>query len=657
MQSLDSKNNNLLKWIIFLPVIGVLVTSFTLTNIYINSINSAYENEVLELEKNYLKTVKQKIKNRINNISNTIDRNYDYQVQESKQTVKHFVNLGHSIIETIYENNKHKTKEQIYKTINNQMKNIRFFDNHSGYFFIYDAKNAISISLPATPSLVGKSLRNLKDKNNKSLFYSYKKVMEKDGEGFDTWYWNKPSSILKTKKIGYVKLFEPLNIVVGTALYEEDIKQTISKHVVKIIEELKFQDDGYIFIIDNKGKSISHKNKKILNIPLEKLSPTTQKNVKGIMDKLNNKNETFIEYTQDKKILDNIGTSKKISYIQYNQKLNWIIGTGLYTDNLNTKIKEKKQALEQRQNDNTNLIVFISITLSFIIVLILMSISKKIQNTILYYSNELNSKNAELKILNTNLEEKINKQVKTQREKDLFFNQQSKLIAMGEMLGNIAHQWRQPLSAICTVASGIQMRKKMDIITDEQIHKDLDNIINSTEVLSQTIDDFREFHSNKKEKVEFEIQDAIEKVLNLISANLKSKDISVQKEIQNIKCSSYQNELVQVLLNIINNAKDALLEIEIPKYIFIQTKEKDGNLIIEIYDNAGGINKDIIERVFEPYFTTKFKSKGTGIGLYMSKNIIENSLKGTMKVENYSFEYKDNNYTGAKFTLALPIKD
>jgi len=655
MTNLDSKNNNLLKWIIFLPVIGVLITSFSLTNIYINSINKTYEHEVIEMEKSYTKKVKSEIKNRINNISNTIDKNYNFQSNESKQIVKHFVNLGHSIVNTIYENNKHKTKEQIYKIINTQMKDIRFFDNKSGYFFIYNAKNAISISLPAAPSLVGKSLINVKDKNDKNLFYSYQKVMEKNGQGFDTWYWNKPNSKIKSKKIGYVKIFEPLNIVIGTAIYEEDIQQTIAKNVIKIIEELKFQDDGYIFVIDKKGTSLSHKNQKIVGIPLNKLSSTTQKNVTYIRDKLKGKKETFIEYIQDKKIFDENRISKKISYIQYNKNLEWIIGTGLYTDNLNKQIKEKKLALEQRLNDNINLIILISVILSLIIVLILMSISKKIKNTILYYSRELNNKNNELKLLNTNLEEKINKQVSILREKDLFFNQQAKLISMGEMLGNIAHQWRQPLSAICTVASGIQMRKKMDIITDEQIHNDLNNIINSTEVLSQTIDDFREFHSNKKEKVEFEIQNAIDKVLNLILANLKSKDIAVHKEIQNIKCTSYKNELVQVLLNIINNAKDALVEVEEDKYIFINTQQKNNNLLIEIYDNAGGIKEDIIQRVFEPYFTTKFKSKGTGIGLYMSKNIMENSLKGTMSVENYSFIYEKNSYTGAKFTLVLPI--
>lgn len=314
MKSLYS--SNLLKWIIFLPVIGVLITSFILTNIYINSIYKAYEYEVSELEKNYIKTLKKKIKSRINNVSNIIDKNYNYQLEESKYIVKHFVNLGHSILTTIYENNKNKSKKELYKIINDNMKDIRFFNDNSGYFFIYDAKDAISISLPATPSFVGKSLINLEDKNKKNLFNSYKQVMKKNNEGFDTWYWNKPNNTIKMKKIGYVKLFEPLNIVIGTAVYEDDLKQLISKNIVKIIEDLEFQDDGYVFIIDKKGTSISHKNKNIIGVPLEQLYPTIQKNVTSIVEKAIKEKETFIEYTQDEKLFDSFLPSKK--YLLFN---------------------------------------------------------------------------------------------------------------------------------------------------------------------------------------------------------------------------------------------------------------------------------------------------------------------------------------------------
>jgi len=650
-------NGRLFNWIVFLPVIGILITSFALTNFYISSMYKIYELEVSELEKNHLNNLKERIKNRINNVSITIDNNYNFQLNESKQIARHYVNLGHSLLNTIYENNKHKSTEEIYKIINNKMKNIRFFDKNSGYFFIYDAKDAISISLPVNPEFVGKSLINLEDKNKKNLFYSYKKVIEKNSEGFDTWYWKKPNTEISSKKIGYVKLFKPLNIVIGTGIYEDDIKNLISHNTINIIDKLKFQDNAYIFILDKKGTPLLHKNKDIENVPLLKLSQTIQKNVTNILNEAKSKKSTFIEYKQDEKLFLDFKVSKKISYVQYINKLDWVIGTGLYTDDLNFKIKEKKLLLESRLSENINLIIVISIALSLIIVLIIMFLSRKIKKTLMYYSDELNSKNNELKKMNNNLEETINKQVKILREKDLVLNQQSKLVAVGEMLGNIAHQWRQPLSAISTLASGMRVRKEYNLITEEEIDKDLNNIVITTQVLSQTIDDFRGFYSQNKEKVEFEIAGAIDQVLNLVLANLKSKNIFVEKDIQNIQCYSFKNELIQVLLNIINNAKDALLEVDTIRYIFISARQIDEHVVIEIYDNAGGIQVDVIEQIFEPYFTTKKKSKGTGIGLYMSKNIIETSLKGKIAVENFTFKYKENLYHGAKFILTIPIQN
>jgi len=649
-------NTNIFNWIVLLPVIGIVITSFTLTNIYINSINKTYEYEVLELEKNHLNNVKEKIKNRINNVSNTINKNYQFQLNESKQIARHYVNLGHSILNTIYESNKHKSKEEIYKIINDQMKDIRFFDNESGYFFIYDAEDAISISLPATPSFVGKSLINLEDKNKKNLFNSYKNVMKETNEGFDSWYWNKPNSEIKSKKIGYVKLFKPLNIVIGTAIYEDDIKDLISKNTIKTIKELKFQDNAYIFVLNKNGTPLLHKNKKIINVPLDKLSNIIQKNVTNILNQAHLKKSTFIEYKQDEKLFTDFKVSKKISYVQHISQLDWVIGTGLYTDDLNLKIKEKKLSLEKRLEESINLIIIISICISLCILFIVMFLSKNIKKTLLYYSKELNSKNNELKKMNLNLEETITKQVNILRQKDLILNQQSKFVAVGEMFGNIAHQWRQPLSAISTLASGMRVRKEFNLISEEEIDKDLKNIVTTTQVLSQTIDDFRDFYSHNKEKVEFEIENPIEQVLNLVLSNLKSKNIIVEKNIQKIKCHSYKNELVQVLLNIINNAKDALLKVDTLRYIFIDTKQLNDDIIIEIYDSAGGIDENIIDKIFEPYFTTKEKSQGTGIGLYMSKNIIETSLNAKISVENFSFTYKENTYKGAKFILTIPMR-
>jgi len=242
--------------------------------------------------------------------------------------------------------------------------------------------------------------------------------------------------------------------------------------------------------------------------------------------------------------------------------------------------------------------------------------------------------------------------------KDKLFFQQSKMAAMGEMLGNIAHQWRQPLSAISTAATGTKLQKEMNVLSDSDFDYAMDLINNSTQYLSHTIDDFRSFFDVKNSKEsKFFILDSIEKVLNLLSSQFVSKEIEIIKKIQNVAIVSLENELIQVLLNILNNSKDALVKLkDEEKLLFINTYVKDKKLIIEIKDNARGIKEELLEKIFEPYFTTKHKSQGTGIGLYMSQDIIRNHLDGEILVENEIYEYKGMKYKGAKFTIIINIK-
>jgi len=647
------KDTKIIKWIVLLPIIAVLLTSFLLTNLFINSKLNSYEKDIKRLEQNHISHIKGKIKSRVLNISNLLDNTYKNQIDEAKNNIKNFIYLGYSILSTIYEENKSKPKEEIFKIINERMKNIRFFENNSGYFFIYDLDSAISISLPSSPSFVGKSVRNLTDKNGKNLYDSYAKIIKKNNEGFDTWLWNKPNSDKKTEKLGFIKRFEPLNIVIGTAVYMDDIKKYTGKEVIQTVENLKFEDDSYIFISDMKGTSLSHKSKSIINLPLEELSKKVQNTVRAILEKIKTENEGFIEYIQDEKLFEGFIPSKKISYVKHNKTLNWIIGNGLYTNDLNKEIKIKRDQLEEKLYDDIELIIIISFIVSVVIIILLLLLSKKIKQTLLFYSNSLEEKNLELEQLNLNLEKKVNNQVDEMRKKDLILNQQSKLAALGEVLGNIAHQWRQPLSAISTLASGIRIQKELGLIDDKKLDDDLVNIVSTTKMLSNTIDDFRNFYSVEKEKSDFEVETVIKQAIGLVMANLKNLDINIIEKIEKTKIHSYPNELIQVILNLINNSKDVLKDKK-DKYIFINSFSNSKDIVIEILDNGDGIKDDILTRVFEPYFTTKFKSQGTGIGLYMSKNIVENSLNGSIEVENYVYEYENKKFKGAKFILKLP---
>ena len=265
-------------------------------------------------------------------------------------------------------------------------------------------------------------------------------------------------------------------------------------------------------------------------------------------------------------------------------------------------------------------------------------------------------KTQKLNEINKNLESLVEKKSQELLQKENILNHQSKMAAMGEMIENIAHQWRQPLSVISTVATGAKLKKELGLLNDDEFYETMNIINNSSQHLSNTIDDFRNFFNNDKEVVLFDITIPIEKVLYLISTKLKNRNITVIKNCKEIFVTGLENEFIQVILNIMNNAMDAFENKNNDnKFILIDAYNNDKDVIIKIKDNTGGIEKNIIDRVFEPYFTTKHKSQGTGIGLYMSLEIIKKHMNGNLIVSNEEFTYEDILCSGAQFTIELPV--
>ena len=255
--------------------------------------------------------------------------------------------------------------------------------------------------------------------------------------------------------------------------------------------------------------------------------------------------------------------------------------------------------------------------------------------------------------LNKQLNKRVKEEIEKNSEQEKMLSQQAKMAAMGEMIGNIAHQWRQPLTTISIVATGMKFQKDMDLLSDEEFEHSVESIRNSTQFLSDTIDDFRNFFKSNQVLALTNIRQVFEKSFDLFGLKFTNKDIVVIETIDDVEIRTYQNELIQVIINILNNAKDAFEEME-EKYIFIDAKMKNENLIITLKDNAGGINKEILSRIFEPYFTTKHKSQGTGIGLYMSEQIITKHMNGQIKAQNVEYEYNNKSYKGAQFTIVIP---
>jgi len=239
-------------------------------------------------------------------------------------------------------------------------------------------------------------------------------------------------------------------------------------------------------------------------------------------------------------------------------------------------------------------------------------------------------------VLKESFESRVNKSVQELKQKEKLLYEQSRLAQMGEMISMIAHQWRQPLNAISATSSALQLRAKLDKLDQDFVIEMTDNISIYSQHLSDTIDDFRNFFKPNKEKDKVSFTEIIDAVVKIIDLSLKNHNIELVKELNcedNFK--SYANELKQVVLNLVKNAEDILIENEVENpYIKITTKTHGNKFVLEVSDNGGGIPKKVLHNIFDPYFSTKKQKDGTGLGLYMSKMIIEEHCRGKLRAYN-----------------------
>lgn len=244
---------------------------------------------------------------------------------------------------------------------------------------------------------------------------------------------------------------------------------------------------------------------------------------------------------------------------------------------------------------------------------------------------------------------------KKEEQMNLLMQQQSRLAALGEMMGNIAHQWRQPLSAITATISGLELKNQIGIITSNDISEANKSIMKSSEFLTKTIEDFRNFFHKDSPTHNFVIANTIRQVCNIIKASYDSQNIALKLDLDNnLSINGSSSLLSQIILNILSNARDVLTHNSIEnKVVSISLKHNNDCITILIKDNGGGVKDEIKNKIFDPYFTTKHQSVGTGLGLYMSSQIIKNHFHGVISVENQD----DEDGLGAVFIIEIPQKD
>jgi signal transduction histidine kinase len=439
--------------------------------------------------------------------------------------------------------------------------------------------------------------------------------------------------------------------------YDNDIKSNEEK-ILEFFGKVDYQTakGNYIFVYELLDKKGGEKFAKMLVNPNR---PDIQGNYlsteyrdsrgfafrKAFLEGINAKGEAFVKYHYKK---TNGVIGEKISYFYYFEPLNWVIAKGIYLDDIKKEVDIKKKNLEHRLQIQIKQNIFFFLFFSLIAMIIAYISGKKIQNVINQKDKKVKQTTKALTTLNKELDQRVKDAVEKNKQQQKILMQKSKLIALGEMISLIAHQWRQPISELNAIILNIKMHYKMDKLDNDTMDKKTKDMENILEYMSKTIDDFRTFFKPDKQKEEFYIYRSLSRVLDISSSIIKEHNIVLNKNIdKTIKIENYQNEFEQVLLNLITNAKDALLNDDIKNpTITIDIFRKNDKVMIQVSDNANGIDEDIIDKIFRPYFTTKEESDGTGIGLYMSKMIIEENMKGELIAKTSP--------SGSSFIITLP---
>jgi two-component system NtrC family sensor kinase len=633
---LIENEKKLLRMIRFTPTIFVLTITIFILAISFFENKKKFEDNKEKILLEYTQKNQEIIKQRVYEVYNYIKREQEYTEIELKKTLKEALDTAYNIADNIYKNNPNKSDDELKKLIVDALRNITF-NSGRGYYFIYE-NSGKNILLPHNKELEGKDFWNHQDAKGSYIIKDMTALLSKSNEAFYEWYWYNPTNRdVQRKKIGLVRNFEQFGWFIGTGEYLEDFEKEVQEKVLKNIKEVRFGNNGYFFIINYDSIYLSHIRKEFIGQNAITNNDTVE--IKKVIEDLleiAKKGEGFHTYIQNKKP-DNEQTIKKISFVKGLENWSWMIGTGFYEDDIQKAINDKKEELDKEYKDY----LFKTIIFAFILILLLTIIS-------IYFSRIL-----QLKFKKYQYE--ITKHISEKSRQQNIITNQAKMAAMGEMIGHIAHQWSQPLSSISTSATGMKLQKEMDILEDDFLIQGLKQINKSVQYLSTTIDDFRNFYQPNKNKSEFYILDTVDKVVNLINSQFISNGINIIKSGENIKINSYENELIQVIINLLNNARDELIKKDstCEKLIFINISKNKKYIILEIKDNAGGIPHEIKNKIFDAYFTTKEQEEGTGIGLYMSRQIIEN-MDGKIEVSNRDYEYEGQNYTGALFKIFIP---
>jgi len=576
--------------------------------------------------------------------------------KELHKRINRRLDIAYNTAMAIYDANPSPESAETIKSALSKM----IYDKN--YVFIFDMNGKI-ISSPLQKDMEGMNVTTAIKGKSSELMLKTLDILRYDNTLSFVSKWPKPSDASRKPYNKQIKLkkFAPLNWVIGYGEYEDDFVAETQRAVKEEMADISFDDGGYLFAATWDGVSMTQP---VLNKNMYNAVDAEGKHLVQDMINLSKHGGGFYEYT-----MLNIGGQRKeykLSYVEGIPEWKWYIGTGVYITDIESdynRMMKKNKASANKELAAVGLLITVIFLMTGVAIYILasrldklidsheMEIRQKndeLEKLNLSLETKVQEKTAELLELNASLEKRVREEVEKNRETEHIMFQQGRLASMGEMLSNIAHQWRQPLNNIGLLVQDLQDSYELGEFDKDYLYKNVEQCMHIINHMSNTIDDFRDFFKPDKENLTFSADDQIRHSLKLIMASLENKNIKVRTDLNAEKLiSGIPGEYAQALINIITNAKDALVAAKIKApFILIRSGNKDGFVTVEVEDNGGGIDSAIAEKIFEPYFTTKEEGQGTGIGLYFSKTIIEKNMKGSL-----TFYNTDN---GVIFKISIP---
>lgn len=599
--------------IVVIPLTLVLLASFFIGSFYLEKMRQHFNFTKEQAIKEHTESKKVKSQMWTKQLNLLFEYRYNSIQEEIETELNARVKMAYKNAMQIHEKYKNKKSfTEIQSRIIDALSNISDGED-KGVIFVTDYKgNSI---------LIGSQNR---DKNNlaayidadlRSIVLEEIQIARKKGVGLLT---SRDEKTLE-KEIILVKDLKEYNIIIGSNIRVADKIEELKVSLLEMVKSIPVDKSDFIAVFDAKiEKYISGTGEERLN---ENDLAAIRKN---LQDTAQWHNKEIVRYQY---------------YSIYSKELDWHLIYGFDNFSMTSQELKKQKDLEKLLDEEFDFILKASALIVLFVVILSLLLSRKINKIFKQYQDEVQMRSIELHELNRSLEQRVANEINAHRNKDKMLIQQSKMAEMGDMLSMIAHQWRQPLNQISYVFMNIDSAYEYKELSKEYLESKIKEANEQLEFMSATIDDFRNYFRPDKEKELVLVGDVVKKSITLMQNSLDMSGIQIKQISEGTALTQvYKNEFTQVLLNLIKNAKDALVDNKIknPKIVIRSTATRE-KVRVEICDNGGGIDETIIDKIFDPYFSTKDQKQGTGLGLYMSKMIIDEHLNGKLSVYNTKY--------------------